>query len=108
MNNNPTDLLEYKEKMEIKGKIDQYYKSQEMKNGLESLKRIKSYLPDTYKGLYIMRNIVFAHLDFGPILELAAEGREFTVVSGLNPSSPLHLGHKVLFDILLFLQSLGG
>ena len=39
---------------------------------------------------------------------MMAKGEKFTIVSGLNPSSQLHLGHKVLFDMMLEFQGLGG
>lgn len=99
---------ELKEKLAIKKRLESYYQAQTKKNGLESLEKIKAYLPQKYQGMYIERNIIFAHLDFEPIIALIAEGKEFAIVSGLNPSSPLHLGHKALFDALLYLQNLGG
>ena len=99
---------EFKEKMAIKTRLGIYYRNQAKKNGLESLKRVKAYLPEKYQGMLMQRDIVFSHLDIEPIVSLIAEGKEFTVVSGLNPSSPLHLGHKALFENLVFLQQLGG
>lgn len=101
-------LKEYQEKMAIKKRLQRYYAKETTKNGLKSLSKIARYLPDTYKDIHLRRNILFSHLDMEPIIELIAKGDKFAVVSGLNPSSPLHLGHKVLFDYLLELQKLGG
>ncbi|MBD3279418.1 MAG: tryptophan--tRNA ligase, partial [Candidatus Pacebacteria bacterium] len=92
----------------IKQRLDEYYLKEQTKNGLKDLDKIKAYLPKEYSFLALKRNIAIAHLDLEPILELIAEGKEFSVVSGLNPSSQLHLGHKVLFDLLKDLQKLGG
>jgi len=99
---------EYQKKLAIKKKMAAYYRLQANKNGLKALTRIASYLPEKYKPLHISRGIAFSHLDLEPIIDLIARGEEFSVVSGLNSSSPLHLGHKTLFDFLLALQRLGG
>src|SRR5882724_5657751 len=104
MNNS---LQEYKEKVAIKNRLERYYAKETVKNGLKSLSKIAAYLPEKYKGLHMRRNILFSHLDMAPIIQLMAQDEKFAVVSGLNPSAPLHLGHKVLFDYLLDLQRLG-
>lgn len=102
------DKKEYQEKLAIKNRLELYYRFQSTKNGLQNIDRIKSYLPEKYKFMQIRRGVIIAHLDMEPVIEQMALGKEFTVISGLNPSSPLHLGHKALFDILLELQKLGG
>ncbi len=100
---------EYQEKQKLAENISRYYRDKLRELNLKDFSRIKayleSYLPDG--NPLISREIIFAHLDFEPFTSYLASGKEFTVVSGLNPSSPLHLGHKVLFDLLLFLQKLG-
>jgi tryptophanyl-tRNA synthetase len=100
--------VEYRSKITIKEKIETYYQEQTNKNGLQNLRLIMRYLPEECSDFHFTRSLVFSHLDFEFILEKVAKGEEFAVVSGLNPSSPLHLGHKALFDVLLFLQKLGG
>lgn len=100
---------EYKDKLKLGKKIVSYYKRKTKELNLKDFSRIKSYLE---AGLgkthfYLSRDIIFAHLDFEPFTTNIVEGKNFTVVSGLNPSSPLHLGHKVMFDLLLYLQKLG-
>lgn len=84
-------------KLELSRKIDS--------NNLIPFSRIKKYLVG--KSIQIDRDIVMAHLDFEKIAPFIANNEEFTVVSGLNPSSELHLGHKALFDLLLSLQTMG-
>jgi len=100
---------EYKDKLKLSKSIGKYYQDKLETLSLKDFSRIKTYLeeflPET--NHLISRNIIFAHLDFEPFTKFIAEGKQFTVVSGLNPSSPLHLGHKVLFDLLLYLQKLG-
>ena len=100
---------EYQEKAKLGKSIGQYYRDKVEELNLKSFSKIKAYLeaflPD--QNPLITRDIIFAHLDFEPFTTCIAEGKPFTVVSGLNPSSPLHLGHKVMFDMLLYLQKLG-
>lgn len=99
---------EYEEKQALKEKIAGYYRAQTTKNGLKSLDKILEYLPASLTNYHLHRGVAFAHLDFEKILECIAENKEFAVVSGLNPSAPLHLGHKALFDLLKYLEKLGG
>lgn len=100
---------EYREKRVLGEKIQNYFQEKTRDLALKNFSRIKTYLEAFSPNLHhlIARDIVFAHLDFEPFTSSIAKGEEFTVVSGLNPSSPLHFGHKVLFDLLLFLQKLG-
>ena len=51
---------------------------------------------------------MIAQMGYGDIMIMVARGEKFTIISGLNPSSQLHLGHKVLFDMLLEFQKMGG
>lgn len=104
---NNVSQQEYTEKLAIKKRLHAYYAKETVKNGLKSLSKIMSYLPVEYQGLHLRRNILFSHLDIEPIIACLAKGEKFAVVSGLNPSSSLHLGNKVLFDYLLELQKLG-
>lgn len=101
-------MNEHQEKVAIKNRLLTYYREQSVKNGLSGMQKIKAYLPDTLNFPELKRDLVIAHLDFEPILELVANKKEFVVVSGLNPSSALHLGHAMLFRLLMALQRLGG
>jgi tryptophanyl-tRNA synthetase len=103
------DQKEYQEKVALAQKIGEYYQDKRNELHLTDFTRIKNYLVDYLRdpGLLIKRGVVFAHMGFDIFTSSIVNGEEFTIVSGLNPSSPLHLGHKVLFDLLLLLQKLG-
>ncbi len=100
---------EYEEKVQLGQSIQRYYTDKISELNLSGFDRIKAYLNETSLGQsrFISRDIIFAHKDFEPFTSFLARGESFTIISGLNPSSPLHLGHKVLFDMLLYLQKLG-
>ncbi len=99
--------VEYKQKQTISQKLTRYYRKVAQKNGLSGLDRIIAYLPEALVFRAMRRGFAFAHMGLEPIIECIAHKKPFTVVSGLNPSSPLHLGHKALFDTLVDLQKLG-
>lgn len=99
---------EYLEKLATKTKLAKYYDSQSRKNGLSGLDKILSYTPLEYQPLAMRRGFVVAQMGYANILSLISQQQPFTIVSGLNPSSQLHLGHKVLFDMLIELQQMGG
>lgn len=65
-------------------------------------------MPKDLQFRHLRRGLVIAQLEFEKILELIQRGERFSMVSGLNPSSQLHVGHKVLFDMLFELQKMGG
>ncbi|MEK7458569.1 MAG: tryptophan--tRNA ligase [Patescibacteria group bacterium] len=100
---------EYQQKKELGKNIRQYYLDKTMELNLKPFKRIKKYLESEFPNIHrlVDRDIIFAHLGFESFTNNIAEQTLFSVISGLNPSAPLHLGHKVLFDLLLFLQKLG-
>jgi tryptophanyl-tRNA synthetase len=72
------------------------------------MEKVLAYTPVELRPRAMRRGLVVAQMGYGDILALIAQHKPFTVVSGLNPSSQLHLGHKVLFDMLLELQQMGG
>ena len=99
---------EYQEKLAIKKRLTEYYLGQSTKNGLSAMDKVLAYTPLEYQPRAMRRGLVVAQMGYGDILALMSQHKPFTVVSGLNPSSQLHLGHKVLFDMLLELQQMGG
>ena len=100
---------EYQEKQNIKAQIVDYYKDKIVELNLKPFDRIRNYLEelDIDVPLPIKRDLIFSHMDFEQFTTNIMRGEEFTVVSGFNPSSSFHLGHKVLFDVLAALQKLG-
>lgn len=99
---------EYQDKLAIKNRLATYYQEQSIKNGLSGVGKVIAYTPLEYQPRAMRRGLVVAQMGFGDILSMIANRQPFTIISGLNPSSGLHLGHKVLFDMLLELQKLGG
>lgn len=99
---------EYQEKIDIKNRLAKYYQGQGVKNGLSGMDKIVAYTPLELQPLAIRRGIAIAQMGYGDILTMMVNKERFAIISGLNPSSQLHLGHKVLFDMLLELQQMGG
>lgn len=99
---------EYQGKIDIKNRLAKYYQEQSVKNGLSGMEKILAYTPLAFQPRAMRRGLIIAHMGYGDILTMIANKEKFTIVSGLNPSSQLHLGHKVLFDMLLELQQMGG
>lgn len=58
-------------------------------------------LPNFYT---FRNNLIFSHRDFDKFLKRLEDGEESAIVSGLNASGELHMGHKVVFDTNLFFQ----
>lgn len=93
---------DYERKVRQKQEIESYYDDKRQEMGLQSTERIVRYLEDA--GPYFHRGILYAHKDFQDVIGAIDEGKEWAIVSGLNPSGPLHFGHKAMLDILLWFQ----
>lgn len=91
---------EYREKLAIKNKLARYYSGQARKNGLSDTKLLLKYLPDYLRNRFLNRGIIIAHLDFERVVEAIINKKPYAIVSGANPSSALHLGHKAVFDLV--------
>lgn len=96
---------EYKYKLSIKSQIEHENLSLVDGQSLKDFSRIAKYMEGIHE--YIDRGIIYAHLDFEPITTAIANNQPFTIVSGKNPSSSLHLGHLATFRMLLDFQKLG-
>lgn len=69
-------------------------------------------LGDLYKKLpvkhhYFSRGIIFGHKDFNKIIDAIKNKNPFVMMTGLMPSGKFHLGHKVVTDMIIYLQKLG-
>src|SRR4051812_41815954 len=93
------DLAHKREQRDNEAK---YYEDRRHEMHLDDIRDLSDYLDG--ENRFVDRSIVYAHKDFDKILDAHYEGREWAVVSGLNPSGPLHFGHKAMFDVLLWLQ----
>ncbi len=72
------------------------------------IEKIDKYLK-LMKNLDVLyrRGIVFGHRDFGLIFDAIKNKKPFAVLTGFNPSGPLHLGNLMILKEALFLQKLG-
>lgn len=82
-----------------------YYPGKLAELGLKSIDRFVQYHPNPSRLMHM--GITFGHRDLESVAEAMANNKPWAVVSGLNPSGPLHFGHKQVFDELLWLQQQG-
>ena len=76
--------------------------------GTDPIANVKN-LPDTYgfqKGFVkdLREGLVYSHRDFDKFMDDVIHKRKVSILSGLNASSSMHLGHYVTFKIVLDLQ----
>jgi tryptophanyl-tRNA synthetase len=95
-------LAAYELKLAQKRDIESYYETKRQELNLKGTDRIAKYLDDP--GPFFNREILYAHNGFETILKAIASEAEWAIVSGLNPSGPLHFGHKAMLDVLLWFQ----
>lgn len=68
--------------------------------GAKRISEIKE-LPDFYA---FQKNLIYSHRDFDKFLNALRRGEKCAIVSGLNASGTLHMGHKIVFDTNLYFQ----
>ena len=66
----------------------------------EPISKVKD-LPDFYT---FNNGLIYSHRDFGKFMERLRKGEPSAIVSGLNASGTIHIGHKAVFDTNLFFQ----
>ncbi|MEW5761525.1 MAG: tryptophan--tRNA ligase [Candidatus Thermoplasmatota archaeon] len=64
-----------------------------------------SSLPNPNKLL--RRGVVFGQRGFSSILDALKKKKKFAIMTGLVPSGPMHIGHKLVIDQVIYFQSLG-
>ena len=73
--------------------------------GIEAFEPTLSAVPDPH---YLMRRgVIFGHRDYGPVAEAMREGEPFAALSGFMPTGDPHIGHKLVFDELVWHQRRG-
>lgn len=82
-----------------------YYPQKMGELDLKPMDRFTQYHPDPSRLMGL--GVTFAHRDLESVAGAMANNEPWAVVSGLNPSGPLHFGHKQVFDELLWLQQQG-
>jgi len=58
-------------------------------------------MPDFYT---FKKGLIYSHRDFDKFFKALKKGEKCAIVSGLNASGTLHIGHKVVFDTNLYFQ----
>ena len=109
-NNNTEDLNkrlleEYNNKKAKRDVELAYYPKKTEEFGAKFIDRFVKYHPDPSRLMQM--GVTFGHKDLETIADAMANDKPWAVVSGLNPSGPLHFGHKQVFDELLWLQKQG-
>ena len=70
------------------------------KFGADALSKLKEF-PDFYT---FNRGMIYSHRNFDKFFSALKKGEKCAIVSGLNASGTLHIGHKPVFDTNLFFQ----
>ena len=74
--------------------------------GIEEFDEVLPEVPDPH---YLMRRgVIFGHRDYRPIARAMREGEDFAALSGFMPTGDPHIGHKLVFDEIIWHQQQGG
>ena len=72
------------------------------------LSPISTFIERAPESSYRMRRgITYGHKDMEKIADCIRQKKPWAVLSGINPSRPLHFGHKAVFDEIRWLQTQG-
>ncbi|WP_435196984.1 tryptophan--tRNA ligase [Natronomonas sp. EA1] len=84
--------------------IDDYRKLFEQ-FGIEEFDEV---LPEVPNPHYLMRRgVIFGHRDYRPVVEALANDEPAAVLSGFMPTGDPHIGHKMVFDEIIWHQKQG-
>ncbi|NUE01342.1 tryptophan--tRNA ligase [Halorubraceae archaeon YAN] len=74
--------------------------------GIESFDEL---LPDVPHPHYLMRRgVIFGHREYDRVAEAMQNDEPFAALSGFMPTGDPHIGHKLVFDELIWHQQQGG
>ncbi|ELZ95349.1 tryptophanyl-tRNA ligase [Haloferax mucosum ATCC BAA-1512] len=74
--------------------------------GIEEFDEVLDEVPNPH---YLMRRgVIFGHRDYRRVLEAMRDGDDFAVLSGFMPTGDPHIGHKLVFDEIIWHQQQGG
>ena len=74
--------------------------------GIEEFDEVLDEIPRPH---YLMRRgVIFGHRDYRPVAKAMREGDDFAVLSGFMPTGDPHIGHKLVFDEIIWHQQQGG
>jgi tryptophanyl-tRNA synthetase len=66
-------------------------------------------LPEVPNPHYLMRRgVIFGHRDYRPVAEAMVNDEPFAALSGFMPTGDPHIGHKLVFDEIIWHQQQGG
>ncbi|WP_458207436.1 tryptophan--tRNA ligase [Haladaptatus sp. NG-SE-30] len=66
-------------------------------------------LPDVPNPHYLMRRgVIFGHRNYRRVARAMRDGEPFAALSGFMPTGDPHIGHKLVFDELIWHQQQGG
>jgi tryptophanyl-tRNA synthetase len=74
--------------------------------GIERFEEILPEVPDPFS--LMRRGIVFGHRDYRPVAEAMQNDEPFAALSGFMPTGDPHIGHKLVFDEIIYHQEQGG
>ncbi|WP_380680367.1 tryptophan--tRNA ligase [Salinigranum sp. GCM10025319] len=73
--------------------------------GIEEFDAVLAEVPNPH---YLMRRgVIFGHRDYGPVAEAMRNDDPFAVLSGWMPTGDPHIGHKLVFDEIIWHQEQG-
>jgi tryptophanyl-tRNA synthetase len=74
--------------------------------GIERFEEILDEVPNPH---YLMRRgVIFGHRDYRPVAEAMRNDEPFAALSGFMPTGEPHIGHKLVFDEIIWHQEQGG
>ena len=74
--------------------------------GIESFDDVLSEVPNPH---YLMRRgVIFGHRDYSPVAAAMRNDDPFASLSGFMPTGDPHIGHKMVFDEIIWHQEQGG
>ena len=76
------------------------------KFGIAEFEELLDSVPNPH---YLMRRgVIFGHRDYEPVAAAMRENEPFAVLSGFMPTGDPHIGHKLVFDEIIWHQKQGG
>jgi len=73
--------------------------------GIETFDDVLDEVPNPH---YLMRRgVIFGHRDYRPVARALREGEDAAVLSGFMPTGDPHIGHKLVFDEIIWHQEQG-
>jgi len=74
--------------------------------GIEQFEAVVDEMPDTH---YLMRRgVIFGHRDYRKVARPMDSDEPFAALSGFMPTGDPHIGHKLVFDEIIWHQKQGG